>query len=144
MTNRDEVRNESRSEPSNNTTKSKRHFTTFSATLTTACLGCKYVIRHCESKQMTQWMTNVRSDIAKEQSKFTYTLKQTCKVQRPLEKIIYLSEAVWSHSIRTRQGTTRHKHLNASRHDTTQTMQHAMERRNTNIVTRHGTTQYKH
>jgi len=41
MTNRDEVHNESRSMPSNNATMSKWHFTTFSATLTTAPLGCK-------------------------------------------------------------------------------------------------------
>jgi len=86
MTNRNKVHNESRFEPSNNPTKSKRHFSTFSANLTTASRGRKYVIRHYESKQTTQWMTKVRSAIAKEQSKFPYTLKQTCKVQRPLEK----------------------------------------------------------
>jgi len=94
MTNRDEVHNESRSESSNNPTKSKWHYTTFSATLTTASLDCKYVIRHCDFKQMTQWMTE-RKDIVKEKSKFPYILKQTCKVQRPLEKVNYLSEAVW-------------------------------------------------
>ena len=53
----------------------------FTASLTTASIGCKYVFSHCESKQTTKWMTNVRSDIVKEQPTFPYILKQTCKLQ---------------------------------------------------------------
>jgi len=149
MTNRNKMHNESRSEQSNNPTKSKWQFSTLSVTLTTASLGCKYVIRHCESKQMTQWMTHVRSNIAKEQSKFPYTLNQTFKVQWPLEKINYLSEAVWSHSIRTRQGTTQTFERFKARHNTMQhamsrqnTVQHVTARHNTNTRTRQGTTQH--